>query len=558
MEKRNLAIIVLAVALVASGIGNVLLLIPSFEAPTEVTTLSYATSSGPRDLDPVNSWDSASNDVIEQVAEGLFSYDYADPTLPRVNRLAEGYHWVDNTTLEIQVREGVLFHDGTRFDADAAKWNLDRINFLINATGDLPATVPKAQTESLWLLPNGDPIIDNVVSDGNYNITINMNGVFSPFLDLLCYANAYMLSPDSTPAEKYIDTVSGDLVGTGPYVYDSYKPDVEVRFHRNEKYWQGPAGFEVLVFAIIEDATTRTNAFLNGEVDLAAGLLTSMYPTFKASSDFNFVEVTEETGLAGLVYQYLGFNNEKINVTMRKAMAYAFNYTYMLEEMLQDQAIRAYSPISPGWGDDWYNDSVDFPNYNLTEARRILVDSGVASGLPINGNPDDSQWLAADIATYSYQGNTGNSFREDMLTALQDWYEPIGITVTDDLMTWGEYLELLFYNYDDLELFFIGWLPDYLNPWNMMDPLFNPASYSNSGQVNDTALTQALNDIVAELNETKAQEMVKDLQYYFAKNQFHLYAYHSKIIGIYPTYIKGLTLDAMGTLDLYGVYREEW
>ncbi len=168
--------------------------------------LIIGTSSGPYDLDPVNAWESASNNVIEQVAEGLFSYNYSDPDLPRINLLAESYWWQNNVTLQIQLRKGVLFHDGTVFNAVAAKWNFDRINYLINATGTLPGfPVPVAQTESLWRLPNGKPIINNTATVGNYNITITLNGVFSPFLDLLCYTNAYMLSPSSTPATDWID-----------------------------------------------------------------------------------------------------------------------------------------------------------------------------------------------------------------------------------------------------------------------------------------------------------------------------------------------------------------
>ncbi|MBD3198067.1 MAG: hypothetical protein GF317_23655, partial [Candidatus Lokiarchaeota archaeon] len=367
MEKKNIAIIVLAVALVASGVGNIILGLGGLQTtPPEINALRFGTASGPHDLDPVNSWDSASNDVIEQVAEGLFSYDYSDLSLPRINKLAESYYWENTTALEIKLREGVLFHDGTDFDADAAKWNFDRLNYLANVTGTRTDTVPEAQIKSLWILPNGDPIIDEVVSDGAYNITIHLNDVFSPLLDLLCYANAYMLSPASTPATDYLDLTTGDLVGTGPYMYDSYTPNVEVRFSRFETYWQYTASFEKLIFVIIEDPTARTNAFAAGDIDYIAGCLPSRYDEFDADPDFTVKYFTEETSQASLVYQYLGINNNKFNVTWRKAMAYAFNYTYMLDEMLEGTlATRAFSPISPGFGPDVYNDSVNFPTYDL-------------------------------------------------------------------------------------------------------------------------------------------------------------------------------------------------
>jgi len=360
--------------------------------------LIIGTSSGPYDLDPVNAWESASNNVIEQVAEGLFSYNYSDPDLPRINLLAESYWWQNNVTLQIQLRKGVLFHDGTVFNAVAAKWNFDRINYLINATGTLEGfPVPVAQTESLWRLPNGKPIINNTATVGNYNITITLNGVFSPFLDLLCYTNAYMLSPSSTPATDWIDLTTGDLVGTGPFTYDSFTPDIEVRFTRFDNYWRGPAYFETLIFVIIEDATARSNAMLFHEIDYVMRPLPSLYPTFDADPDITVKRFTEETGRASLVYQYLGLNNNKINKTMRQAMAWAFPYDYMLEEMLEGYlAIRAYSPISPGYG-AVYNESVNYPYYDLAHARQILLDAGVVSGLTANNEttgPVADAWKA--------------------------------------------------------------------------------------------------------------------------------------------------------------------
>ena len=163
MEKKNIAITVLIIALVASGVGNiVLVIIGQAELPPDRSTAYIrATSSGPHTLEIVDSWDSASNDVLEQVVETLFFYDLTDLDLPRINLLAESYFWENSTTLQIKLREDILFHDGTDFDADAAKWNLDRLQYLVNATGTNDGEV--AHTRSLWMFPNGTtPIMDTI------------------------------------------------------------------------------------------------------------------------------------------------------------------------------------------------------------------------------------------------------------------------------------------------------------------------------------------------------------------------------------------------------------
>jgi peptide/nickel transport system substrate-binding protein len=157
MEKKNIAIIVLAGVLVVSGIGNILLALPGiqFQAPT-TKTLIVGTGSGPVDLEILNAWDSASNDVIRQCVEGLFMIDYLDPALKRTAVLAEEWGWADNVTWWVTLKENVLFHDGTKFNATAVQWNVNRLLWHLNTTGNLgygtAANGTRSGTHSLYEL----------------------------------------------------------------------------------------------------------------------------------------------------------------------------------------------------------------------------------------------------------------------------------------------------------------------------------------------------------------------------------------------------------------------
>ncbi len=334
------------------------------------------------------------------------------------------------------------------------------------------------------------------------------------------------------------------MVGTGPFKYDKFIPDVEVSFTRFDNYWRGPAYFNILIFCIIEDATVRSNAMLFHEIDYVMRPLPSLYPTFDADPDITVKRFTEETGKASLVYQYLGVNNKLINKTMRQAMAWAFPYDYILEEMLEEfLGIRAYSPISSGYG-PIYNTSVNYPFYNLTHARQILLDAGVVSGLTANNDTTGTVadvWKAAGIATYNYTAPIGNSFRENLLVVLHDAFIQIGITVRSP-NDWCEYYDLILnpVRYNELALYFAYWAPDYLDPWNMLDPLFNPASASNSAQVDDPYLTQLLEDIVEELDPDVKSDLVKHAQWYFAENSFHIYAYHPTVTAVQAADLNGV------------------
>ena len=203
MEKKNIAILILAVALVASGIGNIFLAFgPEIElAPPISRSFVVGTLEGPSDLDPIHSWDSGSNDIIEQACEGLYQYNVSSPDLEIIPMLASDYGTWDVTGkhFTVPLRVGVWFHDGTYFNATAVQWTFERINYFINASGMpwiLNETVSKIH--SLYEFPNGTTILDPVnpvTINSEYSVTINLRAPYAVFEPLICYVTAYMLSP---------------------------------------------------------------------------------------------------------------------------------------------------------------------------------------------------------------------------------------------------------------------------------------------------------------------------------------------------------------------------
>lgn len=582
MEKKNIAITVLIIALVASGVGNIVLVLignPPQGPPDTGNTFVMASSSGPSYLEPVNSWDSGSNDVLEQVVETLFSWDLSDPDLPMIPVLAYSYYFVDTTTIQIRLREGIKFQDGTDFNAAAAKWNFDRLLFLTNCSGD--NTVQVAQTQSLWMNPDGvTPIISGVTTVGDYNITLTLSNPYAPVISTLTYINAGMISPTAHAAqeESFIPLTTDTLVGTGPYKFVSFTPNVEVRFTRNELYWQKPANFETVIYALYSDATTAHNAYLGGTIDWNNMYDDQNLATYEADPDLVVYRFTEETNKPSLVYQYIGLNNDKLNVTWRRALAYAINYTYCIDVIRQGNAIRAVSPISPGFGAS-YNDSIQTDGStpwippmdgNLTFAREIMVSMGFG-----DLGWTDAQWKEVANGTTPFRTvrntyNIGNTYREDLFVALTDWFSLIGVAVEDDGCTFSQFLNYLNNitgpdtgeGFDHLEVYAIGWAPDYLDPYNMIDPLFNNASTSNSAQINDPYLQSLMADALAETDATARQNIYKDLQYYLASNFFHIPVYHSKVTHTFRAdifggraYNGGGIANAMGSTLIYPLYR---
>jgi peptide/nickel transport system substrate-binding protein len=579
MEKKNLAIIILAIVLAASGIGNIILGIQLGYievTPPELETLVVGTGSGPNDLDPADSWDSASNDVIEQVVETLFTYDtrryVIDETMPRINWLASGYSWdVTNTILTVDIRTGIYFHDGTIMDADAVAWNFNRFMYLMNHTGELPTDGRAVKVHSLYEFPDGTPVFESVVATDVDTVVFTLTSSYAPVLDAMAYISCGIMSPSSTPATEIIDLGTGDIVGTGPYIYDYYITDTEVRFTAFKDYWggvpvgggtpvAGPPGFEAMVYSVIDDPSALNYAMLAGDVDILFGAMTDLLPTFRTNPWITVYEADK----AGLVYQYLAFNTHQINVTWRKAMSYAINYTYIIDELLDGRAFRSYGCISPGYGaafNHWLRDSPQTALgngsavYDLAIARAVLQDgmpgNSLVQSLPVNSDPEDAAWLAADLGTYNYSYNTDNWFRSDLYPVLEDWFDAIGVTLTNGGTDWGFFI-LRAYGYvpggyDQLQIYFIGWGPDYLDPFNMMDPLYSNISVSNACQVNDPEIMGWLSDALQETDQAARYAIYYQIQWkLFAVLYVHAPAYHSFITSVHAADLYNVEYDVMG------------
>ncbi|TFG13184.1 MAG: ABC transporter substrate-binding protein [Promethearchaeota archaeon] len=558
MEKKNVAIVVLIIALVASGVGNIILILPFLQPYVPIRTLIRGTGAGPHTLDPTNSWDSASNDVLDQVFEGLFTYNLSDPELPRYNLLAESYFWQDTSTLQVKLVEDVVFHDDYPLNSTSAKWSFDRLNYMCNASNELNRVAPFNETNegaigepaSLYFLPNGTHIINEVEAVGEYNITFHLSAPFAPFLDLLCYESSKLMSPLSTPATRFVELYEVP-VGTGPFKFVSFTANVEVRFVRNDNYWRQLAWMEELIFALIPSTTTRSNAMLSGQIDYVSGYSPSLIGTYRADADIHVEDFTDNTGKPGLSYYYLGMNNVLINETMREAISYAINYTYIIKNIGNDLVFRANSPISPGYGAA-YNASVEAANYNVTKARQVMIDAGITT-LGVN---DDSGWLSAEFLAVNYSYNTDNQIRADIGTAATQWLDQIGVRVIDDGITWSAFLNKLYVFPNLLGIYWVGWGPDYLDPFNMLDPLFNPLSSADSAQVDDAWLNSQMATALNTPDDTARNNIYKLVQWYLAeKLRPHAFGYHPKITTVHAANLRGVPYNAMGNFEAYPIYR---
>ncbi len=554
MERKNIVTSILLIALITSGIGNIVLIIEMSSLPiVEPPDFIIGTSSGHHTLELVDSWDKASNDVLYQVVETLFSYDLTDLDLPRINLLAHSYWWKNSTILQIQLRKGILFHDGTSFNADAAKWNLDRLQYLINATGTNYGVV--AHTQSLWMFPDGEtPIMDTITAISDNNITITLNGAYGPFLNTLAYINAGMISPTAhaSHATSFIPLTTGDVIGTGPFMYDYFTPNEGVYLSRWEGYWKNLANFKRIKFAIIPDSADRNNAMLDKSVDLLIGIDPSFLPSFESDSSITVKRFTDDTEIPGLTYQYLILNRNNLNETWRKVLSYGINYTYIINEMKNGLVVRANSPISPAFGVG-FNDSVKAADYNITKAREIIVSMRLGNlswtDIQWENIAENSPFLSIEFFHYI------NPFLNEIYSVFFTWMRSLGI----DIVGHAWFPEHPPYWGRDYPAYDCTWLrcdPDYFEPYNMLYQLFHHLSEKNYYQYNDTWLKTKMELALQTTNDDARTHIYKDIQWYLSEKLYpHAFGFHPKVFSVHSANLYGVPYNALERFEAYGIRR---
>jgi peptide/nickel transport system substrate-binding protein len=493
MEKKGQIavglIAIIAIAAIGGGIAFVMLT-PEQQPGAGEVKLVFGSMYGPHDLDPLYAWDSASIDVIDQTTEGLFTYDVTEPDIPLVPQLAAAMGtWnagLDQYT--VTLRDDVKFHDGTDFNADAVVWWFDRLSWALNTTGtNIGSTLGITQFAELYELPNHTAIIKDVVKNSDYSVTFVLTTPFIPFAGLLCYSGSHIISPTfhAADAEAWLDIASDSLVGTGPFTYDSYEAGVETVMKKFVGYW-GPLGdtkIDTLVMSEITDANARNAALLSGDIDFLDDPLDALLDVFDYTPGIT-VEFVGQTNVG----QFLYMNNKVFNNTLRRAISYAWDYEYMIDVLRLGQAVQALSPIPEGM--EHSNWGYTNPYMNVSKARGYMQDYGFGVGWNTTvGSSDELLWKGSSFMTVNYTYNLGNSYREDVLILLQSNLGALGIVVEDAGMTWPEFTArfggIKGYTQDYLELCWMGWGADYLDPMNFINPLFtNRTTASNGAQYN--------------------------------------------------------------------------
>ena len=285
-----------------------------------------------------------------------------------------------NETFTITLREGVTFHDGTKLTGEVVKNNLD-------------AYLGRYPTRKPLLTPFILEDIDEVTATGPLTVEITTK---RPWPTMPMYLAGFGIMAQSQLDDE--KTCDRKLVGTGPFVFDSWKRGSAVNLSRNAEYWrEAPDGgklpyLDKVVFKPIVETPTRINTFKSGDLDMVMTSLPSAISelsAFQQAGDANLLvsEDNAEVNYVLLNNAEKPFDDERV----RKAFAMALDRDKINEIINDGIPTLADQPFYEG--NIAYLDDPGFPDTDVREAKRLVkeyeADGGDASFvMTVQNDPD--------------------------------------------------------------------------------------------------------------------------------------------------------------------------
>lgn len=322
----------------------------------------------------------------------------------------------DGLTYTFVLRQGVKFHDGTPFNAQAVAANLDRITNPMNAS-----------QKALFLLGSfsGYEIVDD------YTIRLNLSAAYSPLLDSLSQVYLGIASPAAL-TEFSNERYQFHQVGTGPFTFVEYVPGDHLTIRRNLDYAWGPSFYqpstpdsvdEIEFRFYDQDPSARALALEGGDVDVIGELLPVDARALTANSSVQL----QPTVISGQPLQFL--MNTRLfptdNLAVRQALLYGTNREAIIDAVFQRFSPVAWGPLSSAT--EFYSgDVVNAYAYDPQQARALLAGAGYAD----SDNDGYVDFGGTDVEVTVISPNWGQI--PDVTQLLQDQWREIGIKLNID------------------------------------------------------------------------------------------------------------------------------
>lgn len=493
----------------------------------DAKTLVVASGADAVTLDPQVSFDGQSPLLWRAVYENLLKYE--GDTLELVPHLAESFEVSpDGLTYTFKIREGVTFSDGEPLNAAAVKLSIDRQIAVEQGIAFALANVESVET------PDDMTVV--------LKLSAPSDGALSAFAGL--YA-PYIISPKAIAENEQDGDLAqawlrSNMVGTGPYLLDSYNQSQQAVFSRNPNYWGGWDGDHVdqIIVSYVKEPATERLVLEQGEIDVA------LFLPDDAVEEVDGTEGIVVTDVPSFNLYYLVLPTREgptADKKVRQALSYGFDYDTWVNDVMRGKAQQAQGPIPSNFVG--FNPNTPKYTYDPDRARALLAEAGYPDG--------------GFTIPYTYE--TGYFWKRPLGELFQANMADLGITVDIQELSPTAWADLLSNPETANHAFGLVWWPSLNTPFDYMFSLFATAAQGtagyNWGYFSNPELDALLEAGTVEPDEAKRMEIYGKAQDLLVDEAPALYVYEKHYRLPMRNTVQGFVFNGMyiETLNFYGI-----
>jgi peptide/nickel transport system substrate-binding protein len=476
------------------------------ESPKAGGTLKIALESELRTLDPFRSSQRVERQVYYNMYDSLVTIDKSLAIKPG---LATSYQFTDPTTLQFSLRTGVKFHDGTDFNADAVKFNIDRV---LTAA----SSPRKSELASVQSVDVKDPS----------TVIFHLKKPDAALLAQLVDRAGMILSPAAI-AKGGADFGRNPLgAGTGPFQFVEWKRDDHLTLKKNPNYWvAGRPYLDGVVYRPITDSNAALAALRTGDID-AAGT--------QAIANKDIASIKSDPSLVYKDIPGLSFGGIELNSgggvfadkSKRQAVALALDRATIIKNVYFNVRVISRGPIPPS-------------SWAFDPGEQIYV----------NANVDKAKGLATGFSFNLKAANTPDSIQ--LATLIKDQLSKAGITVNLQAEEFGQILNETEKHAFDGAL--IGW-SGRIDPDGNMYGHFHTGGGFNDGQYSNPQVDSFLEQARTTTDQSKRKSLYDQAQKILVEDAAWVFIDHGPAQWIASTKIHNFPLIA----DAIDRFAEVW
>jgi len=433
--------------------------------------------------------------------------------------LAESWSQPNETTYVFKLRRGVRWHpkppvNGRELTADDVRYSVERF---LTVKGNPMAYMLKS--------------VDRVDVVDRYTVKFVMKEPFSWLLDALATPMAVPMVAREC-VEKFGDLKKAEaVVGTGPWMLESHRPNVGLTFVRHPNYFMaGLPYIERIEYLVDEDNGSRMAAFLAGKYDLGwefpgsinrsdwvqiKDILKQKRPNLRTAEFPSNVEthISMRTDIPPFK-----------DVRVRQAVSLALDRQGMIDASYE--GVGNFNTAIPAGLVEWVlpvnqlGEGAKYFRHDPAEAKRLLAAAGYPNGFP------------ASLCFTTY----GSTLLVDNAQLILKYLKDVGIDAKFDQREYGAFIASCYFGKFDSMTY--GPQTPFLDPDNFLFGMHYPGEAKNQSHVDDPIVTDMLIRQRRIFDVAKRREVIHELQRYLAKQQYYVHPPSGVYVAVWEGALK--------------------